>query len=182
MRWITKTKKTCAIILASVMCFGMLITVPPRAEAEEEKYPYTIFASSDAEGAIMVNADNFCLNGSIATNGTIVFSGEMNINGTKTEQADRSRMYIFQKIEDTYFHQSEYDAYEEDYTLKEQNINITTPMQVSGAVSLEGNINLSTAMKALERITISGEVKNTGDSIIFSKYGDITINTTNVNL
>ena len=182
MRWITKTKKTCAIILASVMCFGMLITVPPRAEAEEEKYPYTIFASSDAEGAIMVNADNFCLNGSIATNGTIVSSGEMNINGTKTEQADRSRMYIFQKIEDTYFHQSEYDAYEEDYTLKEQNINITTPMQVSGAVSLEGNINLSTAMKALERITISGEVKNTGDSIIFSKYGDITINTTNVNL
>ena len=182
MRWITKTKKTCAVILATVMCFGMLITVPPRAAAEEEKYPYTIFASSDAEGAIMVNADNFCLNGSIATNGTIVFSGEMNINGTKTEQADRSRMYIFQKIEDTYFHQSQYDAYEEDYTLKEQNINITTPMQVSGAVSLEGNINLSTAMKALERITISGEVKNTGDSIIFSKYGDITINTTNVNL
>ncbi len=182
MRWIMKVKKTCAGILAVVMCLSVFTNIPPLAKAEEEKYPYTIFASSDTEGAVTVNADNFCLNGSIATNGTIVSTGSMNINGTKTEHAGEKMIYIFDAIEDKYFNQTDYNEYEEDYVLKEQNININTPMEVSGEVYLEGNINLSMAIKALEGISISGEVKNTNDSVIFSKYGDINIDSTNVNL
>lgn len=49
-------------------------------------------------------------------------------------------------------------------------------------MNLEGNINLNTAIKALETITLTGEVKNTNNSVIYSKYGDIIIDSTNVNL
>ena len=51
-----------------------------------------------------------------------------------------------------------------------------------GDAALTGNININTALKAFEDITLNGEVKNTNDSVIFSKYGDIVIDSTNVNL
>lgn len=67
------------------------------AHAEEststEPYPYAMFAASSDEGAITVNADNFCVNGNVATNGTIVSSGNMNVNGTRTETAKESMIY-----------------------------------------------------------------------------------------
>ena len=46
-------------------------------QAEPEKYPYTMFAASDSEGAITINANSFCVNGNIATNGTIISSGKI---------------------------------------------------------------------------------------------------------
>lgn len=174
-------KKICACIMAVVMSTILLMDIPSLAKSVE-KYPYTIFASSDEEGAITVSTNNFCLNGSIATNGTIVSSGVMNINGSITEHAEQEMIYIFNAIENAYFNDTDYDKYESNYILKEQNINIEVPLEVSGEISLDGNINLNTAVKALDSITINGEIKNTNSSIIFSKYGDITINSTNVNL
>ena len=47
---------------------------------------------------------------------------------------------------------------------------------------MNGNININNALKALENINLYGEVKNTNDSIIFSKYGNIVIDSQNVNL
>ncbi len=51
-----------------------------------------------------------------------------------------------------------------------------------GETTLTGNININTALKALEDINLYGEVKNTNDSVLFSKYGDITIDSQNVNI
>ena len=149
---------------------------------ENEKYPYTMFAASEDDGAITVNADNFCVNGNIASNGTIVSSGSINVNGTKTENAGENMIYIFDKIDTEYFDNGNTCEYEADYTLEDTNININVPTEVMGETTLNGNINITTALKSLSDINLLGEVKNTDDSIIFSKYGNIIIDSTNVNV
>lgn len=156
--------------------------VSANAEESTEPYPYTIFAASSDEGAITVNAGNFCVNGNVATNGTIVSKGNMNINGIRTESAEESMIFIFDKIDNQYFSASNVDEHDEDYILDEMNININVPTEVQGEATLTGNININNALKALKDVNLYGEVKNTNDSVIFSKYGDIVIDSQNVNL
>lgn len=160
----------------------MLPTLPAMAEETTEKYPYTLFAGSSEEGAITVNAGNFCVNGNVATNGTIVSSGNMNINGTKTENANVEMIYIPKKLDYAYFIGDNVDFYSDDYSYEEMNININIPMDVHGELELTGNINLNTGIKALEDVNLNGEVKNTNNSVICSETGDIVIDSTNVNL
>lgn len=167
--------------VAAATAITMLPAIPAMAE-ELGRYHYTLFAASETEGAITTTAGNFCVNGNVATNGTIASSGNMNINGTKTENAGLDMIYVFDKIDTKYFSGTNVDEHSEDYTLDEINININEPTEVYGEAELTGNININTALKAYEDITLNGEVKNTNDSVIFSKYGDIVIDSTNVNL
>lgn len=169
-------------VLSAVMAVSAVPIVSAHAAESTEPYPYTMFAASSDEGAITVNAGNFCVNGNVATNGTIVSSGNMNINGTKTENADESMIFIFDKIDNQYFSDSNVDEHDENYTLDELNININVPTEVQGEATLTGNININSALKALEDVRLYGEIKNTNDSVIFSKYGDIVIDSQNVNL
>lgn len=180
-RLVQKSKRLLSGIVVAAIATSMLPTLPAVAETGE-KYPYTLFAGSSAEGAITVNAGNFCINGNVATNGTIVSSGNMNVNGTKTENAGFDMIYIFDKIDTKYFSGNNVEEHTEDYFLDELNININTPTEVLGEAELTGNININTALKAFEDVTLNGEVKNTNDSVIYSKYGDIVIDSTNVNL
>ncbi len=87
-----------------------------------------------------------------------------------------------QSIDNQYFSASNVDEHDEDYILDEMNININVPTEVQGEATLTGNININNALKALEDVNLYGEVKNTNDSVIFSKYGDIFIESQNVNL
>ena len=171
-------------LLSGVLSVAMTVSAMPvvSAHAEEtaELYPYAMFAASNADGAITVNAGNFCVNGNIATNGTIVTSGNMNINGTKTEHADESMIYILKKLNNTYFSSDDVDTYTEDFVLEDINININDPIDVDGTIELTGNINLNSGIKAVDDITINGEVKNANNAIICSEMGDIYINTSNV--
>lgn len=100
--------------MAAVMAVSMIPTFPAIAEKTEDKYPYTLFAASNEDGAITVNAGNFCVNGNVATNGTIVSSGNMNINGTKTENADVEMIYIHEKLDYAYFIGDNVDVYSDD--------------------------------------------------------------------
>ena len=59
-------------VLSTAMAFSAIPIVPAHADESTKSYPYMLFAASDAEGAITVNCGNFCANGNIATNGTIV--------------------------------------------------------------------------------------------------------------
>ena len=181
-RLVQKSKRLLSGIVATAIAASMLPTHPAMAEETTEKYSYTLFAGSSVEGAITVNAGNFCMNGNVATNGTIVSSGNMNINGTKAENANESMIFIFDKIDSQYFSTNNVEEFTEDYTLEEINININTPTEVMGETTLTGNININTALKSLEDVNLYGEVKNTNDSVIFSKYGDIIIDSQNVNL
>lgn len=151
--------------------------------SDGEKFPYTLFAVSDKDGAITINSDNFCINGDVSTNGTIVSNNNVvNINGAKIEKANNDMLYIFDKIEALYFSNNNVDEYNSDYILNDMNINIITPMNIIGKTSMTGSININTALKAFEDIELYGDVKNTNNCVIFSKYRDITIDSTNVNL
>ena len=63
-------KRILSGIMSVAMAATLLPSLPAVAEDAAEKYPYTMFAASDTEGAITINANNFCVNGNIATNGT----------------------------------------------------------------------------------------------------------------
>ena len=181
-KFIMKAKRLLSGFVATVIAVSMLPTLPAMAEETTEKYPYTLFAGSSEEGAITVNAGNFCVNGNVATNGTIVSSGNMNINGTKAENAGEETIYILKKLNYAYFSGDNVDVYPDDYSYEEMNININDPMAVQGELELTGNINLNTGVKALEDVNLNGEVKNTSSSVICSETGDIVIDSTNVNL
>lgn len=182
MKQISKFKRLLSGVLSMVMAVSAVPIVSTNAQESTEPYPYTLFAASSDEGAITVNAGSFCVNGNVATNGTIVSSGNMNINGIRTESAEESMIFIFDKIDNQYFSASNVDEHDEDYILDEMNININVPTEVQGEATLTGNININNALKALEDVNLYGEVKNTNDSVIFSKYGDIVIESQNVNL
>lgn len=176
-------KRILSTVLSAATVVGMIPHIPAKAEESgTQSYPYTLFASSSEDGAITVNTENFYVNGNVATNGTIVSNGNININGSKTEQAEESMIYIFDKIDSCYFSEPTIDEHEEDYSLEELNIDINIPTDVNGEATLTGNININSALKALEDVNLYGEVKNTNDSVIFSKYGDIVIDSQNVNL
>lgn len=95
----SKFKRLLSGILSVAVTIIAVPIVSANAEESTEPYPYTIFAASNDEGAITVNAGNFCVNGNVATNGTIVSSGNMNINGIRTESAEESMIFIFDKID-----------------------------------------------------------------------------------
>lgn len=176
-----KAKRLISGFVAAATAITMLPANPAMAE-DLGRYPYTLFAGSSAEGAITTTASNFGVNGNVATNGTISAAGNMNINGTKTENAGLDMIYIFDKIDSKYFSGNNVEEHTEDYVLDELNINISEPTEILGEAELTGNININTALKAFKDVTLNGEVKNTNDSVIYSKYGDIVIDSTNVNL
>ena len=168
--------------LSMVMTISAIPIVSAHAEESAAPYPYTLFAASSNVGAITIEAGNFCVNGNISTNGTIVTSGNANINGTRSERTEESMIYIFDRIEKQYFATQNVDKHDADYALDETNININIPTEIIGEATLIGNININSALKALEDVNLYGEVKNTNDSVIFSKYGDIIIDSQNLNL
>ena len=174
-----------SLVMAVVMVSGGMPSLPARAE--EGAYPYMIFAASDEEGAVTFLVNNAGMNGSVATNGTIsVTGGNCNINGTRTERAGESGEPLLmpdlrEKIENTYFSAGT-EEHAEDYALEEININVNTPIEGDGSVSLTGNINLNAGIMAQEDIVLDGEVKNSGDVVLYSASGNIVIGCANVNL
>ena len=174
-------KKLLSIALSAVTIVEFIPRIPAKAE-EAERYPYVFFASSEEDNAITINSNNICINGNIATNGTISSNAQyFNVNGTKTEHADEDPVLFFSKIESTYF-KSHVETYFEDYFLNETNINVNIPIEVEGNIELNGNINITSGIKALNDITLSGNVENAYDSVICAETGDININTENINL
>lgn len=173
-------KRMLSGVLSAVIAVSAIPVVSAHADESTEPYPYTLFAASSDDGAITVNAGNFCVNGNIATNGTIASSGNMNINGTRTEHADESMLYVLKKLNYSYFIGENVEFYTEDYFLEDLNININNPIDVEGTIVLSGNINLNSGIKATDDVTINGEVKNSNNAVICSETGDINIETSNV--
>ena len=118
-KFFSKAKRLLSGVIATVMVATTLPTIPAMAEDTVDKYPYTLFAASNEEGAITVNAGNFCVNGNVATNGTISSSGNMNINGTKTENANEKMIYILKKLNYAYFTGDNVDIYPDDYSYED---------------------------------------------------------------
>ena len=172
-------------ILSVALSIAMLATIMPGktvlAEENTEKYPYMMFAASSSDGAITINSNSFNASGNIATNGTVVSGGTLNVNGTKTEHANEEMINVVKKLNNSYFNADAVERYSDDYSLEEINININDPIDVYGNVELIGNISLNSSIKASEDININGEVINANNAVICSETGDININTSNVN-
>ena len=174
-------------LTAMAMAFTATLAVPNTLSvltasaynANDTVFPYTMFASSDDEGAITINSKHFCINGSMASNGTISTSQRANINGAKTENADIDMPFISSSLDESYF--SNADTID-DYSISDNNVNINTSLDVAGDASINGNINMHSSIKADEDINISGNVCNINNSVIYSEFGDIVIDSNNVNL
>lgn len=61
-------KRILSGVLSAVMTVSAVPITSVRAEESVKQYPYTMFAASSDEGAITVNASNFCVNGNICEN------------------------------------------------------------------------------------------------------------------
>lgn len=175
-------KKILSIIISAVTVTSFIPNVSAKAE-EIERYPYTLFAGSNEEGALTINSNTVCINGNIATNGTISTTAQyFNVNGLKKENTDSEMIYLFDKIDASFFGNGDVESHQDNYCLNALNIDINNPLDIAGTASLTGNINIRTAFRAIEDINLYGEVKNTENSIIFSQYGDINIESTNINI
>ena len=66
-------QKTAAAVtaMAAVLTAMTACPVMTASAAENSAFPYAMFAGSDADGALTINALGYCVNGSLATNGTI---------------------------------------------------------------------------------------------------------------
>ena len=173
--------KTQKHIISYVLSVGMLLSAFPAAQlsafAAGDAFPDTVFAASMDESVIA--ATSLSVNGNITANGDLVLTEEANINGTVTDHARRKRMFAFNKLDNRYFQNAE--TFEDGYTLEGINLNLNTPFTVAGSTGLNGNLNLNTAVKAMKDIVIDGDAQNANNAVLYSKYGDIIINSSTVN-
>ena len=182
-------RRQIAGVMALIIMVSSLLgnAVGMTAYAAEGEYPYMMFASSGDEGAITLTTNNVGINGNVATNGSIVTSSQnVNINGTRTENLGNPEAYIGmpdigEALEAAYF-SANTEVLSEDYSLEDTNININTPLEGEGSIELIGNITLNAGVMAESDLVFSGEVKNTGDVVIYSATGDVVIESTNVNV
>ena len=147
--------------------------------AENTAFPYTMFAASAEDAALTVNAQQFCLNGRIASNGTIVSSLNGDQNYKLTENAGVDMPFVSAELESRYF----YNAQAADaLDVSDWNVNLNNIMDISGTASVQGNVNMNGSMRADSDIHISGNVANVNNAVIYSEFGDVTIDCSNVSL
>ena len=186
MRFKEKLKRAVAFVTSLAVTSTLLPSLVANAESTPETiecFPYTLFASSTEEGAITLNTNNACVNGSIATNGTIeTTSSNFNVNGFVYENCNYNVPNLVSSLSERFFSEDNVESYSEDYVIEDTNINVTVPMDVDGTLEFMGNVNISSSITVLDNIIFNGEVENSSNSIICSETGNITIDTTNVNL
>lgn len=176
-------KRAFSGVLACTIISSSLMQSVVSAE-EPEKYKYTLFGRN----GIMMTADNLCINGNVHTNKEADISKmNGNINGSITTGNDTEKrikhVYADKKIVETYFTEN-CKIYESEYVYSDINIHINNPMFCYNNIILDGNVSLNSNIGSLMNINITGEVKNANNSVVYSKFGDITIendSTANIN-
>jgi len=174
-------KRLISGLLAGVLLIPNMMNISAAAE-EAEKYPYNLFGRN----GITVAANNFCVNGNWHTNKEADIPVNRNFNGLLTTGSDIDKrvkhIYIDQRLYSTYF--AENCDYYDEYSYSDTNININSPVFSRGDITLDGNVSLNSNLGTYMNINITGEVKNANNSVVYSKYGNITIentSTTNIN-
>lgn len=175
-----RTGRLTAAALSAVMILGGVCPASVAAARDAtELYPYAVFAASDDEGAVTINAQSGAVNGTVAAGGT-VNRGPL-LAGSVIENAGEPMIFIFNKLDETYFGDYEHlNTYDGGYTLSEPDIQLDTPTKVRGETELTGNVRLDAALESMGDIRIKGEVENANNSVLCSKYGDIRIDGENV--
>lgn len=177
----SKNKKILSGMFSLLMVSNLLTSVPASA-MEEEYFPYMFYAASENDGSVTVNAGGICFNGNAGAKGTISATAEnSNINGRLDDYADIDISFVGNALDKTYFSNNELVCEPGDYTIEELNINVNVPMDISGNATLNGNSNINAAIKADGDISILGGVTNSNNAVLYSEFGDVIIDTDNVN-
>lgn len=149
-------------------------------------YKYSIFSGSnfDSDGITLIGED-IIVNSDIASNGNIEMTGEYIIQPHRSVSANAnvSPLYMDSKIVETYF--SDSDTYDEFTVEQGDDVNyiIEKPIISYGDISIHKELTLDkTCMMAYNSITIDNNTINNGDTVLYSKYGDITIDGDSINL
>lgn len=150
-------------------------------DSSDDSYRYVIF-SEDKETPLQINAQLTTTNGKIATNN--YFEGNRSINGDGEiiENANISMVYMEEKIVNTYF--SNPDEYDKFVIENDDDVNliINNPTMAYDSILIEKSVTLNSCMMAMNDIDIKSNTDNTGNTVIYSKYGDINIDCNNINL
>ena len=177
----SKNKKILSGMFSLLMVSNLLSVIPVCA-MEGDTFPYMFYAASENDDAIRINAGSVCFNGGAGTKGTLKATAEdININGQLDEYTDVDISFIGNALDKTYFSNNELVCEPEDYSIEELNINVNVPMDISGNATLNGNSNINAAIKADGDISILGEVINSNSAVLYSEFGDVIIDTDNVN-
>ena len=91
-------KRLISGVSAIALSVGLLGNIPASADDSDIGYKYTLFAYGSEDDAISSSAANFCVNGNIATNGTISAGQNFNVNGEKKEHAKETMPDISNSI------------------------------------------------------------------------------------
>ena len=174
-------KRLMSGVSALALSVGLLASIPASADDSNIGYKYTLFAFSSEDGAISSSAANFCVNGNIATNGTISAGQNFNVNGEKKEHANEVMPDLSKAINEKFFAEN-VDVKAENYKNEDVNINVSAPLDVKGKAEFKGNIKLAAGVKAMGDITLAGGVLNNDNTVLFSENGNIVINSENVSL
>ncbi len=174
-----KTSAAVAMMVAAMMASGAMSALMSASAAGNSAFPYTMFAGSGAEGALTINAKHFCINGSIASNGTIATGKRGNLNGKKTEYAGVDMPYSGDQLANKYFSRAQ--VVDELIQTKKNNVNLNQTMDVAGEAYLSGNVNMNASLRADSDIYIDGNVANCNNAVLYSEFGDIIIDTNNFN-
>ena len=178
---IQKFKRYISGFLAGVMTTSLVSMLPAKAD-ETELYPYAVFTNSNKDGSISINAKlGGCINGDIATNGTINSSENINFNGREHENLNIKTINISQKLTDKYFKEENVFKFDGCYEVTETNVNLNNPLSIQGEINLQGNVNFNSQIFSLADISLNGEVLNGDNSVIYSQLGDVNIDFSNVN-
>lgn len=57
---------------------------------------------------------------------------------------------------------------DEDYSIEETNINISSLLSVQEITTMQGNVSIKAGLKSKDDIYILGDVQNTSDTVIYS--------------
>ena len=195
-----KLKRIVSGLLSLTMITSMSAVLPASADetSKQEAYPFAVFAA-DELGGITLDLDYLTVNGNACTNGVYSTTAKTaNINGTISENefiadetvtddenttdaqdgakafdVSRDMICIHNKLMSSWFNGAQ--NYTTDYTLSEMNINLNTPVYVTGKLSYNGNMALNSAVGAVSDVTLSGGNLNGNNAVIYSKFGDIKI-------
>lgn len=187
-----KLKKSLSFFLALTTTANFLTVFKAAGATENDTlapYPYAVFAADDQAG-ISFEVNSLTLNGNGYTKGSFnnaAQSGNMNgeiIEAEKNIEASSGNLesfdvntdmiYIHTKLIDSYF-STDCQSYDEDLIITDMNNNINQPIYVVGKMNIDGNLALNSAIGAVSDITIFNGNVNGNNSVIYSKFGNISI-------
>ena len=113
-------KRLISGVSAIALSVGLLASIPASADDSNIGYKYTLFAFSSEDGAISSSAANFCVNGNIATNGTISAGQNFNVNGEKKEHTNEAMPDLTKAVNEKFFTEN-VDVKAENYKNEDEN-------------------------------------------------------------